>query len=156
MTKFTRFRLDACRDKPKPATDAQLGRTMGLELGDMHRLAQSLMAAAALEPEEAQVAVAWLARNVIAGCGRSVDEGCARLRSLLANRAIEINPCGASGFADKQFCRTFSILCRVWAGDLEDPTSGATTAHRHDETPSWAEGIPATALIGPWVFYRPD
>lgn len=133
---------------------ARLGRVMGLEVADMARLARSLWEIAADEAEDAQVAIAWVVRNLIAGRGKSVEESCECLRSLRPDQAGDrTRECG---FSDRGYCRTFSILCRVWAGDIDDPTSGATTAHRHDEAPAWAEDIAATALIGPWLFYRRD
>jgi hypothetical protein len=132
---------------------ARLGCSMRLDANDMERLAKSLLAVAGRETEESQVALAYLAHNQIA-CGLSVPESCSLMRALRGR------PSGPRldrlSFEDRTFCRAFAILCQVWAGDRIDLTSGATRAHRHDVTPRWAAHARATALIGPWMFYRAD
>ena len=83
------------------------------------------------------------------------DESCSRLRALLGAKRRR-KPCEpAIDFADPGFCRVFALACGVWAGEVVDPTRGATLAHRHDEAPAWTERARGTALIGPWMFYRP-
>ena len=99
--------------------------------------------------------MAWLARNQICKGRLTVNESCARLRLLAANRARFKGPRPPLDFADGSFCRAFALTCTVWAGDRVDPTEGATLAHRHDEAPAWADRVKGTALIGPWMFYRP-
>lgn len=60
----------------------------------------------------------------------------------------------AALFSDAEWCRAMAINCLVWAGDLGDPTNGATSCHRHDMTAPWAAKRPATALIGTYIFLR--
>ncbi|MFZ1991577.1 MAG: hypothetical protein WAW96_17615 [Alphaproteobacteria bacterium] len=124
---------------------------MGID--EMNRLVRSLWAAAGEEGEEAQIAVAWLARNQIYEARLSVNESCARLHALISHGARRTST-ETLDFADASFCRAFAVTCTVWAGDRADPTAGATLAHRHDEAPAWTERVTGTALIGPWMFYR--
>jgi hypothetical protein len=126
---------------------------MRLDAQEMIRIAQTLWSVAARESEETQVAVAWLAHNLIKREGLTVDESCMRLSGLWGN-AVPRPAETCREFEDQDFCRAFAILCQVWAGDRSDPTAGATSAHRHDEEADWAETASATALIGPWIFYR--
>ncbi|MCP5433196.1 MAG: hypothetical protein H6923_07990 [Alphaproteobacteria bacterium] len=56
--------------------------------------------------------------------------------------------------ADPAFARAVAIACRVWSGDLADPTHGATRYHPHAEEPAWAHACRATALLGRLCFYR--
>ncbi|HXZ68753.1 MAG TPA: hypothetical protein VEH07_09210 [Alphaproteobacteria bacterium] len=125
---------------------------MGID--EMNQLARALWVVAGEEGEEAQVAVAWLARNQICKARLSVSESCAQLEALIGH-----GPCPKApelpNFADTGFCRAFAVTCAVWSGGRADPTAGATLAHRHDEAPAWAERLRGTALIGPWMFYRP-
>jgi len=51
--------------------------------------------------------------------------------------------------------RAMASICRVAAGEEQDPTAGATLCHRHDEEPDWANEAVATALIGDLIFYTP-
>ena len=152
MAFSTRFCLDGLSYRPKLEAGALLGLGMRLDANDMNRLAKCLWSVAAQEAEETQVAVAWLAHNLIKREGLSVEESCARVRLLWSDGVPHLDACRE--FDDRKFCRAFAILCQVWAGDRGDPTAGATNAHRHDESPVWAETASATALIGPWIFYR--
>jgi len=129
----------------------------GLEMGvdEMSRLVRSLWAVAKDEDEEAQLALAWLARNQICKERLSVDESCARLNALVGNDVVGQIRMRAADFGDAGFCRAFALICAVWAGDAADPTFGATLAHRHDEAPAFSAPVKGTALIGPWMFYRP-
>lgn len=126
---------------------------MAVELGAMARLARSIWAVAADEAEEPTGAVAWMARNLIERKGLCAETVCLRLQCL---RAGPMSPPAESGidFTNGRYCQVFATLCRVWSGDFSDPTNGATVAHRHDEEPDWADQAVATALIGPWIFYR--
>lgn len=124
---------------------------MGLE--EMNQLARSLWVVAGQEADEAQVAIAWLARNQIRGGGLTVGESCANLCGLSARGTQCAHP-GRADFDDASFCRAFAVTCLVWAGERADPTEGATLAHRHDEAPAWTDNAKGTALIGPWLFYR--
>ncbi len=129
-----------------------LGQEMRLE--EIDQLARSLWAVAREEAEEAQIAVAWLARNQICDGRLTVRECCACLNALSARASYAAHLPPHDDFADASLCRAFAMTCLVWAGDRADPTEGATLAHRHDEAPAWADRAKGTALIGPWMFYR--
>ncbi len=47
-----------------------------------------------------------------------------------------------------------SAACQAVAGEVLDPTRGATRCHRHDTEPDWAAAHVATAILGDVVFYR--
>jgi len=47
-----------------------------------------------------------------------------------------------------------SVACRAVAGEIFDPTQGATRCHRHDMEPDWAAAHVATAILGDVVFYK--
>ena len=146
-----------CSTRPLRRNSVCSGDRVGREMGvdEMNRLVRSLWAVTSGEDEEAQVAVAWLARNQICEARVSVKESCTRLLAL-SGQGARPKPDGQSlDFRDASFCRAFAIACTVWAGDCADPTEGATLAHRHDEeAPAWTERVTGTALIGPWMFYR--
>ena len=55
--------------------------------------------------------------------------------------------CGAD------FCRVLGLAARILAGEVPDPTRGATRFHAHDELPAWAEERMPCALIGGHLFY---
>jgi hypothetical protein len=55
--------------------------------------------------------------------------------------------------ADRALCRAFAVACLVLAGDLDDPTDGATHFHHHRDNPKWARRATPKALIGQHLFY---
>lgn len=115
------------------------------------------------EPELSQSAVAWAILNRgqeasrqappfgDAGHGR-IDLG-ALCRSLLSELGSDAADAVSTDFADGGFCRAFATVCRVWAGETEDPTHGATHFHAHDAFPEWARERQPRALIGRRFFY---
>lgn len=59
--------------------------------------------------------------------------------------------------ADKSFGAALAIAQRVVAGELSDPTRGATHYYAAGtKQPSWAQGRVPTARIGRHLFYRLD
>lgn len=60
---------------------------------------------------------------------------------------------GEAMFGNIEFCRTFAVVCRVWNGDLADPTNGAVDFHEHDQNPSWSHQRDPSALIGRHFYY---
>lgn len=151
IDKYARFDLYGRRGGGKITVPGdRLGQGMRLE--EMNRLARALRAIAADEADATQVALAWLARNLVHAEGLSVRESCTRLRGLVPGTP---NGTRRSENPDRGYCRALSATCLVWAGERVDPTAGATLAHRHNEMPAWTEHAKGTALIGPWMFYRP-
>lgn len=131
------------------------------------RVAEIVGRAAGDQPEEAYAAVGHVLINRIGGDWSSpAPAGRPDLRHALleeAERELGLRS-AVPGFCDREGCchadaEQDSILCalsvvaRICAGEIEDPTGGATRCHRHDNTPPWAEGRKPLALIGHWFFY---
>ena len=55
---------------------------------------------------------------------------------------------------DPLFAAALAIARRALAGELPDPTGGATHYHAAWARPRWAEGRMPTARIGRHIFYR--
>lgn len=108
----------------------------GPGLAEMAGLAMSVRDQAAGEDDEGLMAIAWVMLNRLAAA-RPHDTG-----SLLHA-------------PDPQLARALSALCRAWAGDIPDPTRGATRFHPHTEMPRWARQETPRALIGRNFFYAP-
>ncbi len=89
---------------------------------------------------EALEALAFLLRNRAQAAAR----GSARA----ALRGLELRKCKPSAREEA----AYAALRRAFAGAGPDVTAGATRLHRHDEAPSWAGPMIATALIGPFLF----
>ncbi len=106
-------------------------------------LARRLRDEAAGESEEGRAALAWALVNAREGLG-------ARGESEAGDGAA-----ADADFCDPAFCRALATLCLVAAGDISDPTHGATRFHAHDEDPDWARGSAPSALIGRHFFYAP-
>ena len=110
-------------------------------------------------PEQAYIALAQMIRNRCC-VARSHMRACGRVHPNFGNGSWDA-ACGLqrlnAGMGRVQLSRAqlraISSLCRVAAGEEEDPTCGATLCHRHDEEPPWASSVVATALIGDLVFY---
>ncbi len=134
---------------------------------DMHHYASAIWALARSECADAQVALAWLILNrmeTAAGAQKSDQNDSNRYgngtltdacNSVLADEGLSSEgrtPC-KTGFGDNEYCRAFSVACRVWNGDQADPAKGALDFHRHDECPDWAADREPSALIGRRFFY---
>lgn len=117
------------------------------------RLAASHWAVGAGEAPDARLALGWYARNLAERVGLPPADCCARMLCLAAGSGL------AEGLFEGAACRrgiadSLELLRAVWAGEHLDPTGGAVRAHRHEESPLWADGAWPTTLIGPWIFYR--
>ena len=119
------------------------------------RLAVSHWASAWNEGREAQLALAFFAKNLFERIHLDPTDCCLRMLQLATDPkekfdredAAELEAIGSS----------LKLLRAVFAGEHADPTGGAIRAHRHDENPFWADRAWPTSLIGPWIFYRaPD
>lgn len=112
-------------------------RAVPLSLAEAAALARRLRDEAVGESEEGRVALAWALVN--------------------ARGESEVGTGAAAGadFSDPAFCRALAALCLVAAGDIADPTCGATRFHAHDEDPAWARRRTPSALIGRHFFYAP-
>lgn len=133
------------------------------------RLAETVRWLAAEEPQLVQAAVAFAAINrvqrVEVGEGVYADSpdlhGLAGALYGVASPGDNPDIHNAAGFhdgaagthPDAAFCRALATVCLALAGDLADPTGGATRFHRHDEMPEWARRRKPVALIGAWFFY---
>ncbi|MGE0611535.1 MAG: hypothetical protein AB7G34_13120 [Hyphomicrobiales bacterium] len=131
------------------------------------RIAEIVGRAARDQPDEAYVAVGHLLLNRIGGDWVSppAPEACDPRHGLLADAECELGIAAQSpGFCEQaaefpgerdrdSLLHALSVLARICAGEIEDPTGGAARCHRHDETPRWAEGETPRALIGHWFFY---
>lgn len=141
--------------------------TIQVSIADMQEFARIVWMLAGSDSSEAQTALAWLIVNRMTvaaparpGCGaRSSRYGdgslAAACNSVLADQGAPGNrprPCEA-GFGDIEFCRTFAVVCRVWNGDLADPTSGAIDFHNHNQNPVWSHKRNPNALIGRHFYY---
>lgn len=137
---------------------------------DMEMFARTVWGEARTESEEGQIAVAWVIKNrarqaaqyraskgedhPVFGNG-SLAAVCkaARQFAVWSADGPMHNLAGQVGFDDREFCRSFAIVCRVWNGDYPDPSDGATYYHPHDLDPDWAQELTPTALIGRHIFY---
>ncbi|MBL4756806.1 MAG: cell wall hydrolase [Rhizobiales bacterium] len=134
---------------------------------DMHYFASAIWALARSESADAQAALAWLILNRMEtaadalksdqidrnryGDGTLTDA----CNSVLTDEGLSREgrtPC-KTGFGDNEYCRAFSVACRVWNGDQVDPANGALDFHHHYECPEWATDREPSALIGSRFFY---
>jgi hypothetical protein len=116
------------------------------------RLALSHWASTWNESQEAQLALAFFARNLLNRTCLDDKVCCQRMLSLASG------PMPTLDMEDKVQLQgmgnSLKLLRLAFAGELADPTGGAIRAHRHDECPAWADRAWPTSLIGPWIFYR--
>lgn len=110
------------------------------------------------QPDYIRTSVAWVIRNrltllavnpiaplsVPRTCHDILREAIGRFRAS----ALQMLP------PSPDWCHFHAVTRRVWTGDVEDQTCGATSCHRHDRAPGWAKSRAPTALIGPYLFYR--
>lgn len=128
-----------------------------LESQDLDFCARAVTAMATGETDDLKAALAWTLRNrflerakverpsALAVCN-------ALLREATGSKAASLPP--PADQPDPDWCRSLAINRLVWSGDLVDPTSGATSCHRHDRTVRWATKRVPTALIGAYIFLR--
>lgn len=131
-------------------------------------LAQGLYLAGRQASPTEMLCLAWVLRNrmkALPQCSadsKTAPDELAQARTACCGllEDLDANPAELqtlqSGFNDFAFCRAFGYVCLVWEGTVPDPTGGATRLHRHDRQPVWATAANPTALIGPFIFFRPE
>lgn len=107
-------------------------------LGEVALLAGMMADLGARESEEGLTAIGWALLNRYGGAEAAASAALPFPRD---------RQCGAD------FCRVLGLAARILAGELPDPTMGATHFHAHDELPAWAEERMPCALIGGHLFY---
>jgi len=121
---------------------------------DLQKIAYALWCATNNEPEVSQIAIAWALRNksrVLYGI--NCQPKLSLCHETLCDELDAPKPCQKQLSAPQIWC-VLANLCRVWAGQIEDPTEGAIAFHLHNVTPSWAVGLQPVALIGRRFFYN--
>jgi hypothetical protein len=128
-----------------------------LESQDLDLCARTVAAMATGETDDLKAALAWTLRNrflcrakVERPCTRAICHALLREGTGCSTASLPLPP--ATPTVD--WCRALAINCLVWSGDLVDPTSGATSCHRHDIMARWAAKRVPTALIGTYIFLR--
>jgi hypothetical protein len=124
---------------------------------DLDLCARTVKVLASGGADEILAALAWTLRNRFIASWRqetpATPDLCQDfLREATGSTAPVLESTTTS--SDVEWCRAMAINCLVWAGDLVDPTNGATSCHRHDMRAPWAERRDATALIGAYIFLR--
>lgn len=97
------------------------------------------------------IAMAYATRNRI-GKGGTLDDIIAE--ASLPERGQ--NSCQTAVNPADSDLKSLSLVTGVFAGLYDDPTRGATRFHRHDRTPSWAQGRVPNALLGSYMYYREE
>lgn len=124
------------------------------DLAAVVSVALAVAARAGRESREAQVAAA----AAILNCMKMRRRNCPALDSSgRCTRAVWRDAEEASAradFGDRDFVRALAIVCELIAGEIDDPTDGATHWHAHTEMPGWARHARPSALIGPNFYYR--
>ena len=140
--------------------------TLQVSNTEMHEFAHIVWTLVGSDSAEAQSAMAWLILNRMQAC--RAESGCDAVldrfgdgsligacKSVLPHEAVRNDPkrpCEA-GFGNIEFCRVFAVVCRVWNGDLTDPTNGAVDFHDHTQNPDWSYSREPSALIGRHFYY---
>lgn len=140
--------------------------TLQVSNTDMHEFARIVWTLAGSDSAEAQAAMAWVIVNrmMVSGVRSGPKNGPERFgdgslvaacKSVLTEqKARKEQPClREAGFGNIEFCRAFAVVCRVWNGDLADPTSGAVDFHNHKQNPGWSRDRNPSALIGRHFYY---
>lgn len=112
-------------------------------------LARAIWHHARADSVRAMEAVACCVRNRRAAAGHT-----ASLPDLV--RAEFLPPSGPARSvtsADPLFAVALRIARRALAGQIADPTLGATRLHAAADTPAWAEGLAPLATVGGLVFH---
>lgn len=132
----------------RPSRAENCARADPPDVAEMLLLARKLCREAVDDSEEERIAFAWMLVNA-RGRGEGKAASAPGIALACGNR---IN----ADFADAKFCRSLALLCLILAGDLDDPTRGATKFHAHDDWPCWARDAEPRALIGRRFFYAPE
>ncbi len=140
--------------------------TLQVSNTDMHEFARIVWTLAGSDSPQAQTALAWLIINRMDASGAQPGSGIhparygdgslvAACKSVLADQKARGDQSGLcdAGFGNIEFCRAFAVVCRVWNGDLADPTNGAVDFHDHNQNPGWSHERNPSALIGRHFYY---
>lgn len=131
---------------------------MRLAPTDIDLCARAIGFLAGDQPDTIRASLSWVIKNRL----NAVAEACSALPDLaricreMLWEATGLQQSGheRANLSNSEWCRIYAVSCLVWAGDLEDPTNGATACHRHDTIRKWAKDRTPTALLGPFIFYR--
>ena len=127
-------------------------------IDDFVVFARTLWGEARGEPVPGQEAVAWVIVNRLRSHYRGAESLSDVCRARLQFSCWNPNDPNALAlesldFNDPGFCRVFAAACRVWSGEVPDPTHGARHYHNHRVNPAWSKGRHPTAVIGNHLFY---
>jgi len=107
--------------------------------------------------EREQTAVAWVVLNRAAAEGYP-DDVCAVVKQGGSTR-----PCQFSWFCNgrsnvaghaREYAQSLNVAQKVLAGEVEDPTGGATMFHNRTVRPSWTRRAQLMAQIGAHFFWK--
>ena len=122
-------------------------------------LARTIWGEARGEPQLGQIAVAYVARNRAARpgwWGHDIISVCQAHDQFSCWRATDPNRPKLLGVtaSDPVFVNILKMARKVLAGELPDPTMGATSYHTLDCHPGWDAALQVTARIGNHIFYK--
>ena len=122
-------------------------------------LARTVWGEARGEPQAGQIAVAYVAKNrARRPCwwGHDIISVCQARDQFSCWRPTDPNRPKLLGVttSDPVFVTIQKLARKVMAGDVPDPTGGATSYHTLDCHPGWAKDDHVTARIGNHVFYK--
>jgi N-acetylmuramoyl-L-alanine amidase len=111
------------------------------------------------EPFRGKLAVAWVIRNRVQRpqrFGEGYEGVCLRPKQFSCWNEGDPNRelIERASLFDPELSRALGIAALVQSGDLDDPTGGADHYHHIAVTPSWAERMQPTAVIGCHCFLR--
>jgi len=136
---------------------------LSIELPSLHDLiimTQLMMLFAAGGPSLAREGLAFMVKNRVVlakthlagfGCPHPVYGSGDWASACVEVTNIPFHP--DAGMSRAQVL-AMSVACQAVAGEIFDPTQGATRCHRHDIEPDWAAAHVATAILGDVVFYK--
>jgi N-acetylmuramoyl-L-alanine amidase len=121
-------------------------------------LARTIWGEARGEPRLGQIAVAYTAKNRAARpgwWGHDIISVCQARDQFSCWRPTDPNRAKLLGVSrsDPVFVQTLKIAQKVMAGELPDPSFGATSYHNIDCHPVWADSLHVLARIGRHIFY---
>jgi N-acetylmuramoyl-L-alanine amidase len=137
-------------------------QALGISLGVIEGLAYAaltLMGEARGESIEGQIAVAWVIRNRTLApgwWGRDLKSVVLAPRQFSCWNAGDPNLAfmRAVKGAPNEFLGALGIMAQVYAGQIKDPTGGATHYHAIGVAPDWSSDMLPTATIGNHRFFR--
>jgi hypothetical protein len=125
---------------------------------DIDLCARAIAVLGGEQPDDVSASLSWVIKNRLNSVAgpRAVLPDLARVCREVLWEAAELQQSGheSANLSNSEWCRIYAVNCLVWAGDLDDPTNGATSCHRHDTIRKWARSRTPTALLGPFIFYR--